>query len=59
MNHIIRESIKSFKKDGESYSETKERVSEDSNLLAVIFDRVQNEFKDVKSLKRYIKGNKI
>ena len=59
MDHIVKESIRSFKCSGETLEEAKDRIIEDTALLTVIFNRVQNDFKDVKSLKRYIKNNKI
>lgn len=59
MNHIVKESIRSFKQEGETLANAKDRVIEDSSILAIIFNRVQNEFKDMKSLKRYIKLHSI
>lgn len=54
-NHIVIQSVHSLRLSNETFEETKERITSDSNSLHMIFNRVQNDFNDVKSLKKYIK----
>lgn len=54
-NHIVIQSIKSHRGKNETFEQVKERILSDVDIVTRIFNRVQNDFNDVTSLKKYIK----